>query len=57
MAIAAILVLLGLSALLAGVMVFRPAITIHPGGKIENDGLGLWVNPALCMPRRNQLLY
>ena len=30
MPIAAILLLLGLSALLAGVMVFRPAITIHP---------------------------
>jgi hypothetical protein len=38
MPIAAILLLLGLSALLAGVMVFRP-ITIHPGGKILAFGV------------------
>jgi cytochrome c-type protein NapC len=48
MPIAAIMVLLGLSALLAGVMVFRPAITIHPGGKILAFGV-LFFLPVFCL--------
>lgn len=45
---AAILILILFSALLAAVLVFRPAITIHPGGKILAFGV-LFFLPVFCL--------
>jgi cytochrome c-type protein NapC len=45
---AAILALIFFSALLAGVLVFRPAITIHPGGKILAFGVFFFL-PLFCL--------
>jgi cytochrome c-type protein NapC len=45
---AAILILIVFSAMLAGVLVLRPAITIHPGGKILAFGVFFFL-PVFCL--------